>query len=114
MPIKPSVGFNTYYKCITKDFQSMDSLRVIPNEESIYKVRLFRNYTLDFYSNLIKSDTLFITFHGANSARKLSYPRFERVASLKNQGASLIAFADPTLQLDRTLDLAWYLGALRL
>lgn len=54
--------------------------------------------------------TLHVSFHGALNRGKYSLPRFERSQSLVDLGIPQLIFADPTLDLDPDLNLAWYLG----
>lgn len=55
-------------------------------------------------------DCLHVSFHGALDRGKYSLPRFERGQSLAGLGINQMVFADPTLDLDPGLSLAWFLG----
>lgn len=57
-----------------------------------------------------KGDALHVSFHGALDRGKYSLPRFERGQSLADLGINQLVFADPTLDLDPGLSLAWFLG----
>lgn len=54
--------------------------------------------------------TLHVSFHGALDRGKYSLPRFERGQSLGGLGINQLVFADPTLDIDPDLSLAWFLG----
>lgn len=56
------------------------------------------------------SDVLVVALHGALNRVKTRLPRFERVRSLTSLGANVLAIGDPTLDLDPSLTLGWYLG----
>jgi hypothetical protein len=56
------------------------------------------------------TDSLVVVLHGALNRAKTKLPRFERVRSLTGIGANVLAFGDPTLDLDPSLTLGWYLG----
>jgi pimeloyl-ACP methyl ester carboxylesterase len=57
-----------------------------------------------------KSDVVVVALHGALNRAKTALPRFERVRSLGDLGVNVLAIGDPTLDLDSSLSLAWYLG----
>lgn len=87
----------------------MSSLRV-DAAPTVHQVELKPGVHLDFYSELMPADTLFIAFHGALRPGKDLYPRFERVASLKRRSNTFISFADPTWHLNPAMSLSWFLG----
>lgn len=55
------------------------------------------------------AEPLYISLHGAMQVGEQS-PRFERVRSLRNEGLSFCAIADPTIDLADELNLGWYVG----
>jgi hypothetical protein len=57
-----------------------------------------------------ESDALVVVLHGALNRVKTALPRFERVRSLTGIGANVLSIGDPTLDLDPSLSLGWYLG----
>lgn len=57
-----------------------------------------------------KSDTLVVTFHGATSRQDTELPRFERLNTMLKYDVSSMFFSDPALQLDPTIQLAWFTG----
>lgn len=61
------------------------------------------------YSSLRHGEPLHIVFHGAMVSGTW-FPRFERVRSLRSEGLSFCSIADPSIQLDLGLKLAWYAG----
>lgn len=65
---------------------------------------------LYFLSYLRPGGILFVTFHGAVRRGVDTYPRFDRVGSLRKAGVPFLAFADPTISVDEELELGWYLG----
>ncbi|MFE7406404.1 heparinase II/III family protein [Isoptericola sp. NPDC057559] len=60
--------------------------------------------------HLAGSPYLVVSLHGALNRLKTGLPRFERMRSLGDLGVNVMAFADPTLDLDPSLSLGWYLG----
>lgn len=92
--------------------RSITSLRLNGQSIAVHSVPLENGLTLDFHSRLGRSDELVLTFHGAYRKDKYLYPRFERVQSLEKAFPAHIAFADPTLLMDRSkkMLLSWYLG----
>ncbi|WP_263119069.1 heparinase II/III family protein [Cellulomonas sp. RIT-PI-Y] len=57
-----------------------------------------------------EGSVLTVLFHGALDRTRTALPRFERVRTHERFGGPLLAVGDPTLDLDRTLRLGWYLG----
>lgn len=56
-------------------------------------------------------DTLVVYFHGATDRTRHATPRFERLRSFVTIGKGpLIFFADPTLDLDASMILSWFIG----
>lgn len=99
-----------YYRVPEVRQRNVASLRLNGQLRAVHIAPINNNLTLDFYSQLGSSQELFVVFHGANHPDNNNYPRFERVRSLKSVNGALVSFADPTLQLDRSVLLAWYLG----
>ena len=60
--------------------------------------------------HIADSPHLVVALHGALNRLKTELPRFERTRSLADLGVNVMAFADPTLDLDPSLSLGWYLG----
>jgi pimeloyl-ACP methyl ester carboxylesterase len=58
-----------------------------------------------------EGDTLVVTLHGALNRARTVLPRFERVRSISELGLNVLAIGDPTLDLDPSLTLGWYLGS---
>lgn len=65
---------------------------------------------LDVHPN---SDALVVSFHGALNRASTILPRFERFKSIRTEAASGLYFADPALQLNPKLELAWFTGDVR-
>lgn len=116
MQINPRTGLketrDSFYKIPLVHQKGIGSLKLNGQMTAVHKVPLGKGITLDFYAKLGKSDELFVTFMGANTADRHFYPRFARVSSMKNRVPALMAFADPTLLMDPAFEmrLAWYLG----
>lgn len=70
----------------------------------------FGELTLPVASIAGSGETLHVSFHGALDRGKYALPRFERGQSLRGLGLNQLVFADPTLDLDPNLALAWFLG----
>lgn len=62
------------------------------------------------YANVVRSRTLNVVFHGAVRPGIDTYPRFDRIATLGQNGEAFLSFADPTLMISDEVSLAWYLG----
>lgn len=92
--------------------RSIGALRLDGQPTAVHTAPIGNGLTLDWYSRLGKSEELVVTFHGANKAEKNIYPMFARVSSLRDKTNAMMAFADPTLMVDksRRMLLSWYLG----
>lgn len=116
MPINPRTGLNEttdkFYKIPLVHQKGIGALKFNGQLTAVHTVPLPGGITLDFYAKFGKSDELFVTFMGANTADRHFYPRFSRVSSMKNRVPALMAFADPTLLMDPSFEmrLSWYLG----
>lgn len=58
------------------------------------------------------TDTLVVALHGATNRAKKELPRFEWFRTLRSEPVSSLYFSDPALELEATLELAWYTGRL--
>lgn len=85
-----------------------DTLRV-PAEPHVLSVDL-GGLTLPTLVRRGDGSRLTVLFHGALNRATTALPRFERVRTHAALGDSILAVGDPTLDLDRELRLAWYLG----
>ena len=105
-------NWDDHFKIPSVTQRSITSLRFNGQTTAVHTVPLENGLSLDFYARLGASDELVVTFHGAYRKDKYQYPRFERVQSLEGSFPAHIAFADPTLRLDRSqkMLLSWYLG----
>ena len=92
--------------------KSIGSLKFNGQTTAVHTVPAGHGLTLDWYSRLRRSNELLVTFQGANRPSKNIYPLFPRVNSMRDKGPAHIAFADPSLMLDksRQLLLSWHLG----
>lgn len=92
--------------------RSFGALRLDGQPTAVHTAPIGHGLTLDWYSRLNKSGELIVTFHGANMVEKNIYPMFARISSLRDKAPAMMAFADPTIMVDkdRTMLLAWYLG----
>ena len=61
------------------------------------------------FSNIQEGVPLHIVFHGAMVSGTW-FPRFERVRTMRAEGLSFCSIADPSIQMDLGLKLAWYAG----
>lgn len=57
-----------------------------------------------------KMDTLVVSFHGALNRSRYQLPRFERLSSLRRRDFNSLYFGDPTLWMDKKIQLGWYTG----
>ena len=56
------------------------------------------------------TDTLVVSLHGATNRSKYRLPRFEWLATLSGADCSSLYFSDPTLRINKELELGWYTG----
>ena len=77
---------------------------------SRYKAPLRNGTSLESLIVNKGSDVLVVSFHGALVRKQYKLPRFERLATLGESPYSSMYFSDPSLQLDRKLELAWFIG----
>lgn len=107
-----SEGWDDFYKVPLVHQKALGALRYTGQVSAVHTLPLGDGLSLDWYARLGKSDELVVTFHGANKREKNIYPMFARVASLRNKAPAMMAFADPTMMLDksRNMLLSWYLG----
>lgn len=114
--LNPKTGlkerFHPFYKIPEVQQRNINTVRLDGQPRAVHTVPLPNSLTLDFFIQTGKSDVLFVAFHGANMTERNMYPRFERVQSLRKVAPALIAFADPTIMVDRSREmlLSWYLG----
>lgn len=92
---------------------SLDQLAWGPiSDRGAFRVQsnLARNLTLDSLIVNKASDTLVVSFHGATNRESTQLPRFERLRTLLGYETSSMFYSDPTLQLNDTMQLAWFSG----
>lgn len=105
-----SVDMHDHYQVPIKRHSSLEELNLLPNSSSVNEVDLTDGVRLHFFAQLVPSDTLYIAFHGAMRVDQDTYPRFERVASLRKRSSTFLSFADPTWYLNPSMTLSWFLG----
>lgn len=66
---------------------------------------------LQVYARVAPTRRLRVVFHGAVRADVDSYPRFDRVSTMRRTEDSFLSFADPTLLLSPEMTLGWYAGS---
>ena len=81
--------------------------------EAIHTLHLGEGRTLDWYAKLAPATELYVTLQGAVPSGKDRYPRFQRVASMRERVPAFIAISDPTFALncDEGMRIGWYAGA---
>lgn len=103
-------GYNAHFGVPVVHHRTIGRLRLTRQSFAENVVRMPGNKQFCFLSRLTTSDTLVVTFHGANMASKNQpYPRYERARTFMKTDASFACIADSTIQ-DTDLLLAWYLG----
>ncbi|MCP3426193.1 class I SAM-dependent methyltransferase [Rothia sp. AR01] len=65
---------------------------------------------LQVYARVVPSRRLRVVFHGAIRPGVDSYPRFDRVSTMRRTEDSFLSIADPTLVVDPEMRLGWYAG----
>lgn len=82
------------------------------NGEAIHTLRVANGHTLDWYGKLAPAPELYVSLQGAVPGGKERYPRFQRVASMRDRVPAFIAISDPTFQLndDEEMRIGWYAG----
>lgn len=84
---------------------------LLTDERSRHDVR--SPHRLPLQSLLVRrpaSRRLVVHFHGSLDRARYELPRFERLSSLSKLDANVLLLADPTLNLDPDLRIAWYVG----
>ncbi|MGP5208950.1 hypothetical protein ACTXJY_13325 [Corynebacterium casei] len=103
-------GYNAHFDVPVVNHRTIGRLRLAQQRFAENRVQMPGGKEFCFLSRLTTSDTLVVTFHGANMASKnQAYPRYERARTFMNTRSSFACIADPTIQ-DTDLLLAWYLG----
>ncbi|WP_114558974.1 alpha/beta hydrolase family protein [Desertihabitans aurantiacus] len=83
-----------------------------PSELGVTKYRSPVGRGADLEALLLNqgSEVLLVSLHGATNRETVTLPRFERLRTFRGMPYSSLYFADPALQLDEGLTLAWYTG----
>lgn len=117
MPLNAKTGlqetWHDHYGVPIVHQRGLGSLRLNGQVSAVHTVPLGGRLTLDFFSQLRKSDELIVTLPGSVPVARMSEPYFARVATFRASEPAFIAFADPTIGLDSSQEmrLAWFLGA---
>lgn len=90
-------------------YESTPSRFTLGSQRSTHVVEM-GPVALPFAVQRAESDILVVSLHGALNRAKTVLPRFERLRSLGTMGVNALSVADPTLDLDPSLTLGWYLG----
>lgn len=92
----------------------IDDLRELrfppPGKVGRWRFVTAQGYSLDFAVFGYSGFPLVASFHGALDRSKYSIPRFERLRTLSSLPVSSVYFADPLLEVDSKLELAWFEG----
>lgn len=116
MQVNPKTGLkeevHSFYQVPLVHQRSVGSLKFNGQLQAVHRVPLHDGLSLDFYARLNRSDELIVTFPGAASAEKNIYPLFARIATFRQGTGPFMAFADPTIMMDksRNMRLSWFLG----
>lgn len=104
--------WNDFYKVPLVHQKSVGTLRFNGQATAVHTAPIGGGLTLDFFAQLKPSDELVVTFPGAAKPGKNIYPLFNRVATFRGKVPAVMAFADPTINMDpgREVLLAWFLG----
>lgn len=107
-----SEGWHDFYNVPTVRQRGLGSLRLNGQVSAVHIVPIGAGLTLDFFSQLRRSDTLIVTLPGAVPIARMAGPYFTRVATFRGKAPAFLAFADPSIGLDpsRQMRLAWFLG----
>lgn len=107
----PTTDYDDFYQVAIHRVQSVDDCFVNTQDLASWSLPITDGPDLRFMSKLTGSRTLRVIFHGAIDRTRDRYPRFDRVGTSVKEGESFLSFADPTLALDESIRLAWYVGA---
>ncbi len=91
-------------------FQTLDQLECLKEKNALrfnYKTDSFK-YECLWQQN--SGEYLFVLFHGAKDRTKIEAPFFERWTWNDLYPGSMLNISDPSLDLDKDLRLAWYIG----
>jgi hypothetical protein len=90
--------------------ESADDMEFGEGEQSkIYSANL-GGLVLPFAVGRGPSDLLSVRFHGAINRTKTTLPFFQGLTSERAEGGNHAVFQDPSLDLNKNMTLAWYLG----
>jgi len=105
-----SDGYNDHFNVPVVYHRNIGRLRLARQRFAENRISMPGGRQFCFLSRLTTSDTLVVTFHGANMASKNQpYPRYERARTFMKTRSSFACIADSTIQKTDLL-LAWYLG----
>lgn len=103
-------GHNDHFNVPVIHHRTIGRLRLAQQRFAENRVVMPGNKEFCFLSRLTPSETLIVTFHGANMVEKnIQYPRYERARTFMRTKNAFACIADPTIQ-NTDLLLAWYLG----
>lgn len=105
-------GWDDFYNVPLVHQKGIGRLTFAGQTTAVHTVPLANGLTLDFFAKLKPSDELIVTLVGAASPSKNRYPLFQRVSTFRRSMPALMAFADPTIRMDkaRGMLLSWFLG----
>lgn len=105
-------SWNDFYNVPLVHQKSVGTLRFNGQATAVHTAPIRGGLTFDFFAQLKASDELVVTFPGAARPGKNIYPLFNRVATFRDRVPAVMAFADPTINMDpdREVLLSWFLG----
>lgn len=92
---------------------SQDKLIAKPiSDEGAFRLQTSLNQNINLDSLVVnkQSDVLLVSFHGATNRETTHLPRFERLRTLIDYEVSSMFYSDATLQLNDSMQLAWFSG----
>ncbi|WP_417368040.1 hypothetical protein [Glutamicibacter arilaitensis] len=116
MNINPKSGLkethHDFYNMPLVHQKGINALKFNGQAQAVHTTPLGNGLTLDFYARLNASDELIVTFPGAATRERNIYPLFSRVSTFRKSKHAFMAFADPTILMDknREMRLSWFLG----
>lgn len=100
-----------FYGVEVRKLDSLDEFRPQPGDpERIYQLDIGDGMEIGFLVNPAATKVLRVGFHAAKGASAPPSHMYAPVSISRESGTAFVLFSDPTLSLDYSNKLAWYLG----
>lgn len=106
---EPEVDYDNRHRAAISTYGAIDSIRLTGIARQRIRVEEEGELALDALLLARRSARLTVAFHGAFGS-EVTPPRFQYLRSTEGREESLLFVADPTLEVEPSLGLAWYVG----